>query len=132
MKKLTKFMLAVASAFMFVALISNPLSAQTSKPGAEKGKPIPDNIVKIAERSCLKCHVDKGNAMAESHVNLSKWNEYSAEKQAAKAAQMCKMVTKGKMPPKNFKKEHPDGTPTAEEVKMICEWSQSIQPAKKK
>jgi len=54
------------------------------------------------------------------------------DKQVEKAAAMCKMVIKGKMPPKSFKKEHPNAAPTPEEVKMICDWSQSIQPAPKK
>ena len=133
MKKFTNLFLAGASILFIIALISNPLSAQTTKPEASKGKPIPENIVKIAERSCLKCHVEPdGNHMAASMVNLSKWDTYSAEKQADKAKKMCKMVTKGKMPPKKFKKEHPNAAPTPEEVKMICEWSQSIQPAPKK
>lgn len=131
MKKITKLAIAAASILFIVALINNPVSAQTAEP--VKGKPIPDNIVKIAEKSCLKCHIEPGgNNMAASMVNLSKWDTYSAEKQAGKAKKMCKEVTKGKMPPKNFKKEHPDGIPTPEEVKMICDWSESLQPAPKK
>ena len=133
MKKLTKLALAAASVLFVMAVVTSPLSAQTTKAEAGKGKPIPENIVKIAERSCLKCHVEPGgNGMAASHVNLSKWDTYSADKQAEKADKMCKMVTKGKMPPKSFKKEHPNAAPTADEVKMICEWSRSIQPAPKK
>jgi hypothetical protein len=129
MKKLTKLALAAVSIIFLVAVINNPVSAQTT---GTKSNPIPDNVTKIAERSCLKCHVDKGNAMAATHVNLSKWAEYSPEKQASKANAMCKQVTKGKMPPKNFRKEHPDGIPTPEEVKVICDWAQSLQPAEKK
>jgi hypothetical protein len=133
MKKLTKLALAAASVIFIIVVISNPLSAQSTKQEAAKGKPIPENIVKIAERSCLKCHVEPGgNNMAASMINLSKWDNYSAEKQAEKAKKMCKKVTKGKMPPKSFKKEHPNAAPTPEEVKMICDWSQSIQPAPKK
>ena len=85
MKKLTKLSLAAASVLFVMAVITSPLSAQT-KTEAAKGKPIPENIVKIAERSCLKCHVEPGgNEMASSHVNLSKWDTYSADKQAEKA-----------------------------------------------
>jgi hypothetical protein len=130
MKKLTRLVVAAASVIFIIALSINPVSAQNAQTGG--GKPIPDNIVKIAEKSCLKCHVEPGgNNMAASVVNLSKWDTYSPEKQASKAKKMCKMVTKGKMPPKNFKKEHPDGVPTKDQITAICDWSQSIQPAGK-
>jgi len=131
MKKLSKLALAVASILFIIAMINNPVYAQKAQPAGSK--PIPENIVKIAERSCLKCHIEPGgNNMAASMINLSKWDTYSGEKQAEKAKKMCKMVTKGKMPPKSFKKKHPNAAPTPEEVKMICVWSQSLQPAPKK
>ena len=88
--------------------------------------------MQIAERSCVKCHTEGGNGMALMHLNLSNWDKFSMEKQADQAKDMCGMVSKEKMPPKSFKKDHPNAAPTADEVKMICEWSQSIQPAPKK
>jgi hypothetical protein len=132
MKILFRFAISVTVALFINALIIGPASAQTTQNSGVAGKPIPQEVVKIAEKSCLKCHVEPdGNHMAASVLNLSKWDSYSVEKQASKAKAMCKQVTKGKMPPKSFKKDHPEGIPSEEEVKTICDWSQSLQPPKK-
>jgi hypothetical protein len=87
--------------------------------------------MKIADKSCVNCHSEPGNGIALAHLNLSNWDKYSPEKQAAKAKAMCSMVTKDKMPPKKFRANHPDGVPTAAEVKTICNWAESLQVTKK-
>jgi Haem-binding domain len=127
MKKFTLISVVIASLISFTALMNNTVSAQT----IQKPKPIPDNVLMIAKKSCTNCHVEPGKKMALSHVNLSKWDTYTAEKQAAKATAMCNMITKGKMPPKEFKKENPNFILTKDEIKIICDWSTSIQVAKK-
>jgi len=128
MKKLISITVAIASVLFFTAMIINPVSAQKSG-GANK--PIPDGVMKIAQKSCVNCHTEPGNAMALAHVNLSKWDKYSPEKQADKSKAMCKMVSEDKMPPKKFRETHPDGVPSKEEIKTICDWSQSLQVPKK-
>jgi hypothetical protein len=127
MKKISIFTLAMAIVVSFTALVSNTISAQT----AQKGKPIPDDVVNIAKKSCLNCHAEPGKALALAKVNLSKWNTYTSARQAAKAADMCSMVTKGKMPPKEFKQKNPGFVITKEEIKTICDWSSSLQMPKK-
>jgi hypothetical protein len=127
MKKLTFFTVAVASVFCFAALMTNPLSVQAGK----KTNPIPDDVLMIAKKSCVNCHAEPGKTMALSHVNLTKWDGYTAEKQASKANEMCNMITKGKMPPKEFKEKNPGFTISSEEIKTICDWSASIQVPKK-
>jgi hypothetical protein len=128
MKKLVFTAIAGAIVVFFIAMIIQPLSAQK---GGQMGKPIPADVLKIAEKSCVKCHSEPGSGMALMHLNLSNWDKYSPEKQAAKAEAMCKMVTKEKMPPRKFKESHPDGIPSKEEIKIICDWAQSIKVAKK-
>jgi len=129
MKKVFGIIGLLAAVLILGAWIMSPVKGNSDKD--KMGKPIPENIMKIAEKSCVKCHTSGGNAMAESHVNLSKWNEMSPEKQAAKAADMCKMVTKDKMPPKSFRDKNPNGVPTKEEVKEICDWAASLEMPKK-
>ncbi len=107
------------------------MAAQSSPKGGGEGKPIPEDVSKIMEKSCFDCHNKGGNPMAMEHWSLAKWNEYSAEKQASKAKAMCDMVTKEKMPPKSFREAHPAGAPSEEEIKIICNWAASIQPVKK-
>jgi hypothetical protein len=87
--------------------------------------------MKIADKSCVRCHTEPGDFMALSHLNLSNWDKYSPEKQADKAKAMCTMVTKDKMPPKGFREKHPDDVPTSKELNTICDWAQSIQVSKK-
>ena len=127
MKKFTLITLAIAGVLSFTALTNNPVSAQTT----QTPKPIPDDVLMIAKKSCVNCHAEPGKTMALSHVNLTKWDSYSAEKQASKAAAMCNMITKGKMPPKEFKEKNPGFVLTPDEIKIICDWSASIQVAKK-
>jgi len=113
------------------SMIFNHSAAQSSTKGGIVSKPISPSVMKIAERSCLKCHTEPGNGMALAHLNLSNWDKFSMEKQADKANDMCKMVSKGKMPPKSFREKNPDGVPTKEEVKTICDWALSIRIIKK-
>jgi hypothetical protein len=126
MKNITLLTVAIAAVISFTALLNNPVSAQA----IQKTKPIPDDVLVIAKKSCLNCHAEPGKKMALSHVNLSKWDSYTAEKQATKATAMCNMTTKGKMPPKEFKKKYPDFILTKDEIKTICDWSASIQVTK--
>jgi hypothetical protein len=113
------------------SMILNKSAAQSSTKKGIVSKPISPSVMKIAERSCLKCHTEPGNGMALAHLNLSNWDKFSMEKQADKAKDMCKMVSKDKMPPKSFREKNPDGVPTQKEVKTICDWAQSIQIIKK-
>jgi len=99
MKKLLKISIAAIGIFMITALIIIPMTAQSATQNGG-GKAIPESVMKIANKSCVKCHTEGGNGMALMHLNLSNWDKYSPEKQASKAKDMCKMVTKDKMPPK--------------------------------
>ena len=110
--------------------IVNQLSAQSTQKKIETVNQIPPNVLKAVEKSCVNCHSSNGNFMAESKVNLSKWCDYSSEKQAAKANAMCKEISDGDMPPKRFRKKHPENIPTPEDIKIICDWAQSLQSKK--
>jgi hypothetical protein len=130
MKKYLIICSGVVCTLFIMAIFVNQMFAQTSK--TEGGKAIPENIVKIADRSCVKCHAEPGSAMALSHLNITKWDKYSPEKQAAKAKDMCTQLTKDKMPPKKFRDKNPGAAPTKDEIKIFCDWAQSLQPPAKK
>jgi uncharacterized membrane protein len=118
--------------FLFLAAGTvNIALAQSEQKAKEQSNPIPSDVMKIIEKSCLNCHSEPGKTLALSHVNLSKWDQYSPEKQADKAKAMCKEVSKEKMPPKKFRGDHPEAVPTSDEVKTICDWAQSFQQVKK-
>ncbi len=134
MKKANSITLTMLGIVFLTSMIMNHSSAQTSLPPQKEGnvsKPISSGVMKIAERSCVKCHTEGGNGMALMHLNLSNWDKFSPEKQAGKAKDMCKMVSKGKMPPKSFREKNPGAAPTKDEAKIICDWATSIQVVKK-
>ena len=131
MKKPISIAVAVVSVIFVISLIINQLTAQSAPKGGVVSKSIPSGVMKIAEKSCVKCHTEPGKGMALAHLNLTNWDKYSPEKQADKAKAMCSMVTKDKMPPKSFRAKNPDGVPTTAEVKTICNWAESLQVTKK-
>src|SRR5450759_589076 len=100
MKKAIGFSFAVLGIVFLTSMIIHNSSAQSSQKDNGVSKPISSSVMKIAERSCVKCHTEGGNGMAMMHLNLSNWDKFSLEKQADKAKDMCKMVSKNKMPPK--------------------------------
>ena len=123
MKKAIILSFSILIVVFLSSMILNKSAAQSSTKKGIVSKPISPSVMKIAERSCLKCHTEPGNGMALAHLNLSNWDKFSMEKQADKA--------KDKMPPKSFREKNPDGVPTQKEVKTICDWAQSIQIIKK-
>ena len=127
MKKTISITFAVLGIVFLTSMIMNHSSAGSSQKEGTASKPISSSVMKIAERSCVKCHTEGGNGMAVMHLNLSNWDKFSPEKQAGKAKDMCKMVSKGKMPPKGFREKNPDAAPTKDEAKIICDWATSIQ-----
>jgi len=119
-----------ASALFFAASVVNPLKAQTTQNPSDSLKSIPGDVLVILEKSCFGCHAEPGKTMAISRVNFTKWNVYSAEKQASKAKTMCNEVTKGKMPPNKFRENNPDAIPTPENLKILCSWVEAMQAGK--
>jgi Haem-binding domain len=131
MKKAITLSFTILGVVFLTSMVFNHSAAQTSTKAGIVSKPISPKVMKIADRSCVKCHTEPGNGMALAHLNLSNWDKFSMEKQADKAKDMCKMVSKDKMPPKSFREKNPGGAPTQQEVKTICDWAQSIQIIKK-
>ncbi len=122
-------LLLIFCAFAF----SSGKSATNSNSGSvakADSSSIPPAVHKIIVTSCLACHGEGGKSMALSHVKMSEWSSYSPEKQASKAEDMCKMVTKGKMPTKGFLKDHPEAELTPEQIATICSWSESLNKGK--
>ena len=131
MKKTISITFAVLGIVFLTSMIMNHSSAGSSQKEGTASKPISSSVMKIAERSCVKCHTEGGNGMARMHLNLSNWDKFSPEKQADMGKDMCKMVSKGKMPPKGFREKNPGAAPTKDEAKIICDWATSIQILKK-
>lgn len=124
MKNLFKITFTVSASF--AALIFNPLRAQTNVNTADSLHPIPVEVLAVFQKGCFDCHAEPGKAMAMSHVNFTKWNEYTTAQKAEKAKAISDEVNAGKMPPKRYKEYNPASVPTAEELQIINNWIQKL------
>jgi hypothetical protein len=119
-----------ASSIFIIVCIANPIRAQVVQQEAEKSKPVPAAVTAILEKSCIGCHSDDGSTLAKMHFNFTKWNEYSADEQASTGQDICKILNKGKMPPKKFLKDNPESKLSDEEKSVICSWTTSLNAGK--
>jgi len=131
MKTIMKLSAATIGILLFTMVLNSRVSAQTVQQDKPESKPIPAEVQKITDRCCSPCHAEPGNGMALSRVNFSKWTDYSPTKQAMKAKAICGDASEGKMPPKKYQKNHPENVPTADEIKIICDWVTTYQEAVK-
>jgi mono/diheme cytochrome c family protein len=91
---------------------------------------IPVGLQQIFNKSCMDCHAKGGSQIAMSALNFSKWGDYAPVKQVKKASAICNEVSDGSMPPKSFRKAHPEAIPTEAQKDSICKWSASLTPNK--
>jgi hypothetical protein len=129
-----KTILFLGIAVMLSILSSSDLS-QAKPTGNNSTKPattvsIPDDLNVIFKNSCMACHSTGGKVMAMSKLNFSDWNNYTPDKQANKADAICKIITKGAMPPKSFLEKTPEAILTASQKDMICKWSKTLSSEK--
>lgn len=113
---------------LMVSMVASPFVRNVHKiyVSGDEGKALPDSIMKIVKVSCMDCHADGGNKMACTHVNFSIWSTYKEDKQEAKAKDICKMVTKGDMPPRRYRESNPDAVPTQAQINILCNWAKSL------
>ena len=119
-------LLAIAFVLSGFTWNSAKSTTKTNLP-VKDSSPIPAEIFKVMENSCLACHGENGKAMALSHLKLSEWDGYSSEKQVQKAEAICKKVSGGSMPPKGYIKNNPGAALTKEQIESICNWSKSLK-----
>jgi cytochrome c5 len=89
--------------------------------------PVPENINKIFQASCMDCHGSNGKILPRTKLDFSKWTEYDAAEKAKKAYNICSELTEGFMPPKSIRKSKPELIPTKEQIKLICKWADSLK-----
>ena len=123
--------LTIAVSLFSIICIANPVKAQTTQTPVDSTKFLSAEVLTVLKKCCFDCHSEPGKIMPLEKLNFTKWNEYKAEKQVSKANAMCEEVTKGKMPPSKYREKNPDAVPTPEDLKIICDWVQSMQAAGK-
>jgi mono/diheme cytochrome c family protein len=103
----------------------------SGKVGKKQSFPIPENINKIFQTSCMPCHGDNGGRLPKSRLYFSRWAGYGAAKEVEKASLICSTIRKGTMPPKSVRKSKPGLVPTKEQVDLICKWAETIKSEKR-
>jgi hypothetical protein len=127
MKK-TYFLLAITIMVLFLtASVLSPVNPSTNRISASTTTDsIPGELQLIFKKSCMDCHATGGSQMAMTVLNFSEWGNYIPGKQVKKASAICDMISNGAMPPKSFRKAHPDAVPTEAQKDSICKWSSTL------
>jgi hypothetical protein len=126
MKKAIKSILPVNFIVMLgLFLLNYPVHGQDT---TKVSSPLPGDIQKIVNTSCMPCHSEKGGQMARNKLNFSDWTQYSPEKQKEKAKEMVSTVVKGTMPPRFARENHPENTPGQEQIDILRKWAESLDP----
>lgn len=126
MKKSYLFYTLPVVIVFLVSVAFRPVNASVSVNPAVGNQELPDSVLKVVQRACMDCHANDGNGMAKSHVNFSVWNTYDVKKQADKAFDISKVLSKGSMPPGKWRKNNPDKVPTPAEVEMVRNWAKAL------
>jgi cytochrome c5 len=125
MKKLSR--LSGLTFFAAVIVLMSNIQMVSGQENKEQTLPIPENLNKIFQTSCMPCHGSNGGMMPLARLNFAKWAEYGAAKEAEKASLICSVLSKNAMPPKSVRKSKPELIPTKEQIEMICKWAESLK-----
>jgi hypothetical protein len=124
MRKTIRIIFAFFSVLFITALIVDPAINKSILKATLVDKPISAEVLKIAERSCKVCHMVPGNKRALSRLNLTNWDKYAPEKQAAKAQAISDIISVNKMPPPKYMQKHPGIVLSKDDVNTIINWAQ--------
>ncbi len=123
-------LIRIRSLLWLMALLTFAVNLQIAAGQTLENKtyPIPENILKIFQFSCMQCHGSNGKIMPRTKLDFSKWAEYGADKESTKASNICSVLTEGAMPPKSIRKSKPELIPTKDQIGLICKWADSLKP----
>ena len=129
---------AVASAFI------HPFGLKTNSAGPLlSGADVDPAVVRILEKSRQNCYsertewpwysyvapmswlIEKDVHEARSHLNLSRWGEYDAQKQHDLLAEPAAVVRNRRMPLSRYILLHPGDKPSPDEFERIYQWTRA-------
>jgi hypothetical protein len=104
-------------------------------------RPSATSAPEILERSCANCHsegtrwpwyshvpmvhrmMEQDVAQARDKMNLSRWEEYTAEQRRTMLGSIAANVRNAQMPPARYLLLHPEARLTLAEEKIVEEWT---------
>ena len=69
--------------------------------------------------------IEKDVHEARSHLNLSRWGEYDAQKQHGLLARLAAVLRNRRMPLPRYTLLHPGTKPTPDEFERIYQWTRA-------
>lgn len=148
--KLKLFFVALFVVFTGLQFIS---SARTNPAFDEKQtlqalENVPPGVSDIFARSCNDCHSNQTNWRWYTHIapiswltvghvndgraelNFSEWGSYGERMRETRLKAVCALIEKGRMPLDSYVWAHPEAKISADEAKMICDWSRDFKSIK--
>lgn len=109
---------------------ASPIGASQEPPKNARGIAIPSDLKSVFQSSCMPCHSIGGKKMASALLDFSKWDKYRPGTQVKKGKEICKVITKNKMPPAPFTDANPELVLTQSQKDNICRWTESMKKRK--
>ena len=146
MKSVSKLCLAATSLLVLSASLihpSGPVKEKRSGLSLFAGTEEPLEIARIVNRACQNCHsertewpwysyiapmswmIEQDVSTARTHMNLSRWQDYTVEQRIDLLTRMAVEVRNRKMPLPRYLKMHPEARLSAEEVQQLYSWAHS-------
>lgn len=142
--KITRWIVIVLACLFVVAQFSrpartNPTVDQTR--ALQAHTQVSPQVAAILDRSCGDCHSNKtrwpwySNVApvswlvidhvdhGRSHLNFSEWDRYNRREAEDMLKEICQEVKSGNMPLSSYTPLHPGSKLSADDVKMLCEWT---------
>ena len=86
---------------------------------------MPENVKAAIDKTCFGCHnTASQNVKSKEKLDFSTLNSLSKAVQIAKYKEISNTIQNGDMPPKRFLENNPDKKLTADEVKLIINWTE--------
>jgi hypothetical protein len=134
--------LLVVGQFIPVARTNPPVDAAQT---ISATTPLPSNVARIFERSCLDCHSNQTVwpwysqlapvswflahhvNEARGELNLSDWGRYTVRRKDRKLKEICEQVASGKMPLGTYTLLHPQASLSHSDKKTLCDWTETAR-----
>ena len=144
MKSLPKLCVAATSLLVVSASYpAGPVKEKRSSLSLFAGTEEPPEIARLVERACQNCHsertewpwysyvapmswmIEKDVSNARTHMNLSRWQDYTVEQQIDLLTRLAVEVRNRKMPLPRYLKMHSEARLSAEDVQQFYSWAHS-------
>ena len=144
---LKKILIGLAAALLAIQFV-RPEKNLSSGPGKDDflvRHPAPPEVKRLLEVGCYDCHSDNTRYpwyaefqpvawWLDAHVqdgkrefNFSSFGGLSAKKQASRLEEVIDQIASRKMPLKSYTLAHRDAVFTAEQVKLVNDWLDSVR-----